>query len=73
MKVLKFRSEIDPDGHLHLDVSTQLPAGSIEVIVVINPVAEKPETKKYDFSDLSGKLLWRGDAVTAQRELRDEW
>ncbi len=27
----------------------------------------------YDFSDLAGKLLWRGDAVATQRQLRDEW
>lgn len=28
---------------------------------------------KYDFSDLAGKLQWRGDAVAEQRRLRDEW
>ncbi len=28
---------------------------------------------RYDFSDLVGKLLWRGDAVAMQRQLRDEW
>ena len=28
---------------------------------------------KYDFSDLAGKLEWKGDAVTEQRRLRDEW
>ncbi len=27
----------------------------------------------YDFSDLAGRLTWRGDAVTLQRTLRDEW
>ena len=27
----------------------------------------------YDFSDLSGKLEWKGDAVTQQRAMRDEW
>ncbi len=27
----------------------------------------------YDFSDLSGKLEWKGDAVTQQRTMRDEW
>ncbi|QYX34376.1 hypothetical protein [Sphaerospermopsis torques-reginae] len=29
--------------------------------------------KKYDFSDLMGRLNWRGDAVEMQRSLRDEW
>jgi hypothetical protein len=28
---------------------------------------------KFDFSDLTGKLEWKGDAVTQQRILRDEW
>ena len=27
----------------------------------------------YDFSDLVGKLQWKGDAVEEQRLLRDEW
>ena len=27
----------------------------------------------YSFSDLCGKLSWAGDAVTAQRNIRDEW
>lgn len=33
--------------------------------VVVNP--------NYDFSDLVGKLEWKGDAVAEQRRLRDEW
>ena len=28
---------------------------------------------RFDFSDLAGAFAWRGDAVRAQRELRDEW
>jgi hypothetical protein len=28
---------------------------------------------KYDFSDIAGKLSWRGDAVAEQRRIRDEW
>ncbi len=31
------------------------------------------QTVKYDFSDIAGKLTWRGDAVAVQREMRDEW
>jgi hypothetical protein len=27
----------------------------------------------YDFSGLTGRLQWRGDAVTEQRRLRNEW
>ena len=28
---------------------------------------------RYDFSDLAGRLKWRGDPVTEQRKMRDEW
>ena len=28
---------------------------------------------RYDFSDLVGKLEWKGDGVAEQRMLRDEW
>jgi hypothetical protein len=29
--------------------------------------------KRYDFSDLAGKLTWPGDAMAEQRAIRDEW
>lgn len=31
------------------------------------------QPKRYDFSDLVGKLNWRGDAIAEQRSLRNEW
>lgn len=40
--------------------------------VVLFPFKEK-EKPKYDFSDIVGKLRWKGDAVKEQRALRDEW
>jgi hypothetical protein len=46
----------------------------VNVVVVINPViAEDTQKSNYDFSDLAGKLSWRGDAIEMQRSLRDEW
>jgi hypothetical protein len=40
-------------------------------------LTRKTTTKKadlsYRFSDLCGTLSWKGDAVAAQRSLRDEW
>jgi len=30
-------------------------------------------TKKQSFSDLCGKLSWKGDAVAVQRSMRNEW
>ena len=45
-----------------------------EVLVVLNPVSsEENQKSSYDFSDLVGRLTWQGDAVTMQRNLRDEW
>ena len=32
----------------------------------------KPEAS-YKFTDLCGTVNWKGDAVAAQRSLRDEW
>jgi len=32
-----------------------------------------PGNVPYDFSDLAGTLHWKGDAITEQRKLRDEW
>ena len=45
-----------------------------EILVVMNPVSSDEKQKiSYDFSDLVGRLTWQGDAVTMQRNLRDEW
>jgi hypothetical protein len=74
MEALTLSGIIDSDGHLRLDVSTQLPPGQVELVLVINlPTQEKPTEKKYDFSDLAGRLNWQDDPVSMQRRLRDEW
>ncbi len=73
MQVLKLSSKVDPDGHLRLDLPTTFPEGSVELVVVINPVNKIVVPGKYDFSDLVGKLNWQGDAVAEQKRLRDEW
>ncbi len=45
-----------------------------EVLIDLNPSSSDEKQKpNYDFSDLVGRLNWRGDAVTIQRNLRDEW
>jgi hypothetical protein len=47
------------------------------VVVVVEDAAELPATPpqkaRYDFAHLAGRLQWQGDAVAAQRELRDAW
>ena len=67
------RKIIDNSGH---EVVIPLPENyqrrKLEVIVL--PIEEEKEPdKKFDFSDLYGKLDWKGDAVAEQRKLRDEW
>jgi len=56
-------------------LSIQLPPEMVDrdVEVVILPVQDKPRKKVYDYTNLAGKLQWRGDPVKEQRKLRDEW
>jgi hypothetical protein len=50
MQVLTLTGKIDSDGHLHLDIPTQLPAGDVELVLVINPTPqEKPNAKNTFF------------------------
>ncbi len=73
MQVVKVKGEIDARGYLRLELPTQLPAGPIELVIVLGSVPQQGNGLKYDFVDLSGKLSWQGDAVAMQRRLRDEW
>ncbi|HYX15050.1 MAG TPA: hypothetical protein VE944_11925 [Nostoc sp.] len=74
MEVLKLTTKIDESGYLNLNVPTQLAAVEVDIVVVLNPVSsEEKQQPSYDFSDLVGRLTWRGDAVAMQRNLRDEW
>lgn len=49
---------------------------TLDYVKIVQPASTplpKPEPSRYDFSDLAGKLEWKGDAVHQQRLLRDEW
>jgi len=74
MEVLKLTTEIDSTGQLKIDLPTNLEAGKVDLVVIVNPVADdEKKQNSYDFSNLEGKLSWQGDAVGTQRRLRDEW
>jgi len=74
METFTLTGAIDSDGHLRLDVPTQLTPGQVELVLVVQPKVQHPtQPNQYDFSDLAGKLNWQGDAVAEQRTLRDEW
>ena len=65
------RSIVRPEGKsINLTIPSSFIGVDIEILAF--PVAEAEPTE-YDFSDLAGKLKWRGDAVKEQRALRDEW
>jgi hypothetical protein len=46
---------------------------TLSYVEVVKPTASVPPNSRYDFSDLTGKLEWKGDAIEEQRRLRDEW
>ena len=72
MKTHMRKTKTDADGYIHLDVPTGVIEHEVEVVVVVNEVAERKASTK-DFSDLIGKLKWQGNTVMEQRRLRDEW
>ena len=65
-----------------LDLSMLPPASRREVqdfyqfLLTRSKKTAKTKAKQgtnYSFSDLCGKLSWKGDAVATQRSIRDEW
>ena len=72
MQVVKTQGEVGPDGRLRLDVPVELPAGAVELVLVVGGTPQ-PNGRKYNFADVVGKLQWQGDALEEQRKLRDEW
>ena len=73
MAVLKLTTEIDRTRQLKLDLPTNLEAGKVDLVVIVNPVTDESKGQNsYNFSDLEGTLSWQGDAVATQRQLRDE-
>jgi hypothetical protein len=72
MQVVKTKGEVGSDGRLRLDVPVELPAGTVELVLLVG-VSPQPNGSKYDFTGLVGRLEWQGDAVEEQRKLRDEW
>ena len=51
----------------------KLPSHAHVLITLLGSLEEKQKEGAYNFSELAGKLKWGGNAVKAQRELRDEW
>lgn len=71
-----------PTTARHLDLSLLPPVSRREMLDFYQfLLTRSKKTKKsrlkpvtsYNFSDLCGKLSWKGDAVATQRSIRDEW
>lgn len=72
MDIIKLTTKSDKNGHLQLDIPTAFPNRTVELKLTLRVVSPKKK-KKYDFSDLSGKLKWAGSSVETQRNIRNEW
>jgi len=74
MEVFQLTTTVNASGHLILDIPTQLSPGPVNIVLVLSSsVVSKVQNRNYDFSDLAGRLNWRGNAIAMQRALRDEW
>jgi hypothetical protein len=70
MQIVKTQGEVGTDGRLRLDVPVELPAGTVELVVVVGS-SPQPNGSKYNFTGVVGKLEWQGDALDEQRKLRN--
>ena len=70
MQVVKTKGEVGADGRLRLDVPVELPAGAVELVLVVGGTPES-NGYKYNFDAVVGKLQWQGDALEEQRKLRN--
>ena len=81
MITINLKQKTKKNGHLVLDVPTTLIEKNVDVILVIREKEEasqeksrgKKIKKKYDFSQLYGKLEWKGNALAEQKKIRSEW
>ena len=73
MKTISVNGKVNKKGRLRVEAETDLPQGEVDVVLVIDPGPGDRSRRRYDFSGIAGKLQWKGDAVKAQRVLRDEW
>ena len=64
------------NGQITIVLPEQYANTELEVIIrplSPNEAATSNNIKNYDFTDLMGKLQWKGDALKEQKKLRDKW
>lgn len=74
MKTINMKTEIGPDGNIHLEVPCNLPPGPAEIVVVIQPL-NKTSQPLYDTFEgvLKGVLPDNLDVDAARREMSEQW
>ena len=45
----------------------------VRLLLESKPSEDVSTDMSYDFSDLVGRLTWKGDALAEQKRIRDEW
>jgi hypothetical protein len=58
------------NGRIRSPELQKLPATAHVLITLLHTSGAKVP---YDFSKISGRLKWKGDALKEQQKLRDEW
>ena len=74
MHIMELTERTDRNGYVRIRVPTSLPKQDVDLVIVVQPAQPTaPEGNPYDFSGLSGRLAWQGNALGEQKALRSEW
>lgn len=74
MRIMEMTEKTDREGYVQIRVPTCLPKQDVDLVIVVQPAQPvAPKGNLYDFSALSGRLAWQGDALCEQKALRSEW
>ena len=76
METLRITAMPGKRGRVIINIPPNLRSKKLDMVVVINESLSAEGNKtinKFDFSGLTGRLRWKGNAVKEQRRLRNEW
>lgn len=71
MTTLQIHTKSDAHGILHFDIPLGKPDAEADIQVIVSET--ESNVQKFDFTGITGRLKWKGDAVKTQQELRSEW
>ncbi|MBV6494792.1 MAG: hypothetical protein LDLANPLL_02829 [Turneriella sp.] len=71
MEIFTIIKNTDKNGEFEVRLKSSRPNSRVEAVVIV--AEEMPQTSKPDILKFFGKMQWQGDALTEQRQLRDEW